>query len=94
MKLTSLLPKNFVYCEMRLLEELKAEGIDPDKYIALQNEFILYCHRLDELNSMLTGYREFIEKDQFLTKVERLINRLERERLQEKIRDISNPSSA
>lgn len=78
---------------MDFCEELKANGIDPDKFIAHQNEFIIYYRRHQESNRKVISYREYLEKDQLITMIEKFINKLERERLHEKIHEISNPSS-
>jgi hypothetical protein len=79
---------------MRFCEELKANNIDPDKFIAIQNEFIAY-YRSQVLNRAAVTERDYIERDQLLTMIEKLINVIERERLQEKLKAIEmfNPSS-
>jgi hypothetical protein len=82
-----------VYCKMDFCDELKASNIDPDKFIALQNEFIVYCRKEQESNGDAISYRDFLERDQLLTMLEKFIIRLERERLQQKIREMSSLSS-
>lgn len=77
---------------MDFCEELKANNIDPDKFIALQNEFIAFCRKSIDSFDRSESYREYLERDQILTMIEKFINRLERERLQEKISQISTSS--
>jgi hypothetical protein len=78
---------------MGFCEELTANNIDPAKYIVLQNEFITYCRQNLETNSKQVSYREYLERDQLLMTLEKFINRLERELLQKKIKEMSNSSS-
>lgn len=91
--MADVIDKTSRYCKMGFCEELTANNIDPAKYIALQNEFIAYCRQALETNSKQVSYREYLERDQLLMKLEKFINRLERELLQEKIKEMSNSSS-
>lgn len=75
--------------EMSFLEGLKANNIDPDKYLALQNEFIIYCRKNLERDLDSGKLKDYLEKDQFLNLVEKFNSKLERERIQEKMREIT-----
>lgn len=78
---------------MGLLEELAANNIDPDKFIALQHEFIIYC-RSREDSKEAENYRDYLDRDQFLTMVEKFINKLDRDRLREKMEIMTKSSSS
>jgi hypothetical protein len=58
-------------------------GVDPDQYIAFQSEFILHYRETLKQKSKEIGYREYLEKDQMLTTIEKFVNSLEKERLQQ-----------
>lgn len=77
---------------MDFCEELRANNIDPDKFIALQHEFIAHYRRQKLNTNSDLSYRESLEIDQVLTMTEKFINRLEREGIQQKIRELSNSS--
>jgi transcriptional regulator with XRE-family HTH domain len=70
--------------KMSFCEMLEANHIDADKFIAFQNEFIAHCRHTADAGTDTEGYRGYLEKDQALTMIEKFVNRLERERLQQK----------
>lgn len=75
---------------MVFFEELRANNIDPVKFIEMQNEFISYSRKQLAADSKSISYREHLERDQILTMAEKFINRLERELLQERIRNMTS----
>lgn len=60
--------------------QLKVHGIDPDQYIAVQNEFIKHCRQNLETSSKTISYRNYLERDQLLTIIEKFVNLLEKEK--------------
>jgi hypothetical protein len=78
---------------MGFFKKLKGYKIDPDKYIALQYDFILYSRKNLEADVNLISLREYNERDQLLTRIETFVHRLARRRLKQKIQEISSLSS-
>ena len=79
---------------MGFTEELRNNQIDPDKFVAFQSAYIRHSReQLDSMKDKLT-YREYLEQDQFLTMMEKFITRMERERLQERMNELSDPTSS
>ena len=74
---------SLLYCNMDFCDELKANNIDPDKFIPLLNEFILYARNANQSNAKTITFREYNERDQLITTMEKFCNRLERERLKQ-----------
>jgi len=68
---------------MRFVEVLIANGIDPNKLVAIQSEFVAsYKISWDEREN---GNRDFFERDKNLTILEKFINRIEWELLLRKM---------
>lgn len=78
---------------MGLTEELRTNQVDPDKFVTFQNEFIRHSREQLELTKDKFTYREYLERDQFLTVMEKLVIRIERERLQERMTELMDPTS-
>jgi hypothetical protein len=80
---------------------LKKNNIDPDKFIAYMNECIAESRQMEEICARLTPYlsdadREslqayltHVERTYLLDMMEKFVTRLERERIQENIRDLT-----
>ena len=78
---------------MGFCDLLKANNIDAAKFIALQNEFIAQWRKQAEELKDSGNFRDFVEKDQMVTQLQKFINILERERVQEKINEVSGSES-
>jgi transcriptional regulator with XRE-family HTH domain len=72
-----------------LIEKLVDSGIDPARYIALQHDFLNYSREKLESEAKSISYREYLEKDQLLTSIEKLLHSIEQELVQHKLKEKS-----
>jgi transcriptional regulator with XRE-family HTH domain len=69
-----------------LIEKLVDNSIDPARYIALQHDFLNYSREKLEAAAKSISYREYLEKDQLLTSIEKFIHSIEQELVQHKLK--------
>jgi hypothetical protein len=74
----------------KMLEQF---GVDPDKFLEHMQGSITQSHTFEELKGILSTYRDHADHENFLLALEAFLNRLERERLDQKIRGQSTPFS-
>lgn len=72
---------------------LKEHGIDPARFIAQQSEMIGLWLEKAEAAKESGNFRQYVEMDQTVTDTQKLINIIERERVQEKINEVTDNHS-
>jgi hypothetical protein len=70
-------------------EQLEANNIDPDKFIDRLKHWISEDRNREELLMKFPEYRQHMEEDYLLDMLEKFLTKVERERIQKKIRDFS-----
>jgi transcriptional regulator with XRE-family HTH domain len=68
------------------IERLADSEIDPAKYVALQHDFLKHSREKLEAAAKSISYREYLEKDQLLTSIEKFIHSIEQELIQQKLK--------
>lgn len=74
---------------MGFCQQLEENNIDPDQFIAYLQECLAEYRQLQELNRALQSYRENLDREHMLDMMEKFVTKLERERLQQKIRNFT-----